>query len=100
MVAALSEISLVRTKPYGQTKAVVAVAFAVNLGFRRVSLYPVRFSRVAVLEVAAVAGWLEEIAGPRSSTVNWCLWLGRAPALRSALDLHSAGDAQCGARDL
>lgn len=32
-VAALSEISLVRTKPCGQMKAMGAVAFVVHLGF-------------------------------------------------------------------
>lgn len=62
-------------------KAAVAVAFVVNLGFRCISVYPVHFSGAAVLEVAAMAEELEEIAGPCSSTVNWCLWLGRAPAL-------------------
>lgn len=53
----LSELSLARTKPYGQMKAVVAVAFIVNLGFRCISVYPVHFSGVAVLEVAAMASW-------------------------------------------
>lgn len=80
---------------YGQMKTVVAAAFVVNLGFRCISIYPVRFSEVAVLEVAVVASYLEEIAGPRSSTVNWFLWLGRTPTLQSALDLRSAGDAHC-----
>lgn len=36
-------------------KAVVAVAFVVNLGFRCISVYPVCFSGVTVLEFAAVA---------------------------------------------
>lgn len=51
----LSELSLARTKPYGQMKAVAAVAFIVNLGFRCISVYPMHFSGVAVLEVAAMA---------------------------------------------
>ena len=70
-----TEIPLVRTKPYGQKQAMVAAAFIVNLGFRCISVHPVRFSGVAVLELAVVAGYLEEIGGSCSSTVNRCLWL-------------------------
>lgn len=37
------------------------------------------------------AGDLEEIAGPCSSTVNWCLCLRRALAVQPVSDLRGAG---------
>lgn len=76
-------------------KAVVAAAFVANLDFRSISIYPVCFSRAAVLEVAVVAGDLEEIAGPCISTVNWCLCLRRALAVQPVSDLRGAGGRAC-----
>lgn len=65
-------------------------------GLRCIPAYPVRSSGAAVSEAAAVASWLEEIAGPPSSSENWCLWLGRAPASQAAPDFR--GGARCGVR--